>query len=146
MSKTLEECKESIKEQNEREYNTNYTDCEYCFSGKPTIYLSVEGRTGLHHICQECDEDRLAKIMLAQENKTTIKDIANNHWFFAFLHGAALVAWVPLTWAVSGNILLHYLGDSQYIWEYQWGFAATGVLFNGYQMVQRMRKAGMTLG
>ena len=138
MVDNLEDLKKMISEKNDRDYNSPFSDCSICVVGSQTSHMKVNN--DWINICKECDEARMLKECNVTTDKNgKIKNIP--HGFYAFLHLSVTIAWIPLTWAASGDVLLHYLGDSKYIWELQWGFAVTGLIFNGYHFFQRIRKS-----
>lgn len=132
--KNIEEIKKKIRERSKEHYWHTTSDCEICKVSTETCHRILNGR--YQHVCEACDE----KIMV---DKILNKTSAEKNFFYAFIHAAICVSWVPLTWAISEDVIIYFLGAIKYVWQFQWGFAATGIIFNLYHFVMRLYKAGV---
>jgi len=87
--------------------------------------------------CKECVLDRG---IFLDKHCLSCRNIAVKR---ATIHIAAAIAWGPLAWAIGGDLIIFYLGETDYFKQLRWGIAASGVLFNLYRALQNVIKTGL---
>jgi len=108
-----------------KELFTDISHCETCnHDGKTVSIRYGDCFSRSIHICKPCYDYRAKNFKLAM------------------FHLCILIAWVPLVFMVSEDLIIYVLGTSEYLFGFQWGIGATGALINIWGFISRMREAG----